>query len=95
MQTGHCWAGRGCTRQTESECLTGACVLYLLTPRDQLGGLECGVHRLMQLFVLAAEFVAHGSRACSLGALGDQLGLALTYAIDQLTEDTCGIVGQS
>ncbi len=49
----------------------------------------------MQLLVLMAEFLARGSRACSLGTLGDPLGLALTYAIDQLTEDTCGIVGQS
>ncbi len=95
MQAGQCWAGRGCSCQTESERLTGAYVLYLLTPRDQLGGLECGVHRLMQLLVLAAEFMARGSRACSLGALGDPLGLALIYAIDQLTEDTCRIVGQS
>jgi hypothetical protein len=47
----------------------------------------------MQLLVFAAKFVACNSMACSLGALGDQLGLALAYAIDQLTEDTCGIVG--
>jgi hypothetical protein len=95
VQAGQCWAGRGCSRQTESECLTGAYVLYLLTPQDQLEGLECGVHCLMQLLVLAAEFVARVSRACSLGALGNPLGLALTYAIDQLTEDTCIIVVQS
>jgi hypothetical protein len=95
VQAGQCWAGRGCSCQTELERLTGAYVLYLLTPRDQLGGFECGIHHLMQLLVLAAELVACGSRACSLGALGDPLGLALTYAVDQLTEDTCRIVGQS
>ncbi len=57
--------------------------------------LECGVCCLIQPLVSAVEFGARGSMACSLGASGDPLGPALTDLINELTEDTCGKVGQS